>query len=237
MTSYDVIRNWDPLYCNWSYVLSCVVENVCSTSDLRLHFAPKARRGYELDPYADASFDTCPDTSRSRTGNIVMFCNCPILWTAVYQQFVVLSVAEAELAALCRTAKEVVWLRRILADLGFPQSGPTAIHCDNTAAITLASNNIATRPRTKHILRRFRFIKELIENKTVRCIKIAGKANPADFFTKVLSRRLFIKGRDQYLKWEGTQRRDRSLLNVKTAVCRIHDRNMFSDRYISCLSY
>ena len=93
-----------------------------------------------------------------------------------------------------------MWLRRVLADIGFPQSGPTTIYCDNNAAITLSANNIATRPKTKHILRRFNYVREQQDAGRVKAVKIAGLDNPADFFTKVLGKRLFLKGRERFLR-------------------------------------
>ena len=72
-------------------------DYVVTTGDLRLHFKPNQNcKGRELDPYVDASFDTCPDTSRSRSGMLVEFAGCPIVFNAKWQSFVALSSAEAE---------------------------------------------------------------------------------------------------------------------------------------------
>ena len=136
------------------------------------------------------SFDVCPDTSRSRNGALACFANCPVVWLSPYQKFVALSVAEAEFAAANLICKELVWLRRIIAEIGFKQEGPTPLFCDNNAAITLATNNITTRPKTKHILRQFNYIREQDEADIVAPTKIGGVDNPADFFTKVLGKRL-----------------------------------------------
>ena len=45
---------------------------------------------------------------------------------------------------------EIVWLRGLLAEIGFPQSNPTPLHADNTSAIQIATNPIY-HERTKHI--------------------------------------------------------------------------------------
>ena len=178
-----------------------VGEYLLGTQDMCLQLKPtKAVPGAELVAWADASFDTCPDSSRSRSGVYVTFAGCPIVWLSPWQRFVALSVAEAEFAALNRVAREVVWLRRILNDIGFPQQQPTPVYCDNNAAITLAGNNIATRPKTKHILRRFRYVREQQHLRHLKAVKVAGKENPADFFTKILGKRLFLKGRDLFLR-------------------------------------
>ena len=171
------------------------------TRDLRLQLKPQnVVPGAELDGHGDASFDIDPDTSRSRSGVLAEFANCPIIWIAVYQEFVAFSVAEAEFAALNRTCREIVWLRRVLSEIGFPQQHATAIYCDNSAAITLAEHNIATRPKTKHILRRFNYIREQQDAGRVKAVKVNGVDNPADFFTKVLDKCLFIKGRERFLR-------------------------------------
>jgi hypothetical protein len=174
-------------------------DYVVTTPDIKTHFKPKAVvHGKELTGFGDSTFDSCPDTSRSKTGILGEFANCPVVFRAIWQKFVALSSAEAELAAFLTISKEIVWLRRVLADIGFPQSGPTNVYCDNNAAIILASNNIATRPRTKHILRRFNWIRDQVRNQLIKPTRIAGIDNPADFYTKTLSKRLFLKGRDRH---------------------------------------
>ena len=65
---------------------------------------------------------------------------------------------------------------------------PSHSHC------TLEVNNIATRPETKHILRKFNYVREQQVNDVIKVVKIA---NPADFFTKILDNRLSIP----YRKW------------------------------------
>ena len=173
---------------------------IVGTIDLKIEFKPRnVRKGRELEGFADASFDTCPETSRSRSGIFVDFAGCPILWKAIYQPFVALSSAEAEYAAVNLVTKEVVWLRRILSDIGFTQQGPTNLYCDNNAAITLSDNHISTRPKTKHIRRRYHYIREQRDDDIVVLIKIDGTNHPADFFTKVLGKRLFIKWRNRFL--------------------------------------
>jgi len=157
-------------------------------------------RGREIETFVDASFNTCPDTSRSRSGVLLEFCKCPIIRNARYQKFVALSSTEAEYAASNDGTKETVWLRRVVSDIGFPQLGPTPIFCDNTAAIILANNAIATRVRTKHILRRLHYIREQTEQGIVKPVKIPGPENPTDFFTKVLGKRLFQKWRARFVR-------------------------------------
>ena len=54
-------------------------------------------------------------------------------------------------------ACEVVWLKRILKDLGVPMKDPTPLYCDNMSNIYLAWNPVF-HARTKHIEVHYHFI-------------------------------------------------------------------------------
>ena len=56
--------------------------------------------------------------------------------------------------------------------------------CDNQNSIHL-SNNQAHHEMTKHIDVRHHFIREIIDRKKVKLIKVVGDENDADMFTKV----------------------------------------------------
>ena len=45
---------------------------------------------------------------------------------------------------------EIVWLRGLLEELGFPQTTSTSFHANNTNAIQIATNHVF-HERTKHI--------------------------------------------------------------------------------------
>jgi hypothetical protein len=42
--------------------------------------------------------------------------------------------------SLTQAAKEALWLRKLLGDLGYQQSVATPFYCDNQSAITLSQN-------------------------------------------------------------------------------------------------
>ena len=89
-------------------------------------------------------------------------------------------------------------MRRILNDLGFTQQS-TKMFGDNSAALKLADNDMV-RPRTRHIRRRYHYIREQVTALQIIGVKIAGTENPADFLTKVLGKRLFDKQRAHYVR-------------------------------------
>jgi hypothetical protein len=76
------------------------------------------------------------------------------------------SAAEAELGALYLNAKETVYLRQILHEIGHPQP-PTPIQTDNTTASGVV-NNIVQPKRTKAMDMRYHWLRDREEGKQFR---------------------------------------------------------------------
>ena len=95
---------------------------------------------------------------------------------------VTLSFIDAEYVALTEAAKEALWLKGLMKELGYEQKVVT-INCDNQSAIYLCKNQVF-HERSKHIDVRLYFIRNLVESKSIAVNKIAGAYNPADMFTK-----------------------------------------------------
>jgi hypothetical protein len=72
-----------------------------------------------------------------------------------------LSPTEAEYKSFCATTCEVVWLRRILQDVGEEKKKAMIIKCDNQSSIKL-ENNLVYHSRTKHVDTQFHFVRENI---------------------------------------------------------------------------
>ena len=89
-------------------------------------------------------------------------------------------------------------MRRILKDLEFPQQSPTLIYEDNKSAITLAEN-FMFRPKTKHILRRYNYVRSQVDNGNISLKYIKGTEKSADYLTKIFSKRLFHLYRRHYV--------------------------------------
>jgi hypothetical protein len=111
-----------------------------------------------------------------------MFNGGPIQWKAKLQSTVAQSSSEAEYIAVSVASNEVIWLKRLLADVGRRQF-TTIIYEDNSSAINI-SNKPKDDKRTRHILIKYHLIKERVANKDIKLVKIDGKQNPADLFTK-----------------------------------------------------
>ena len=59
-------------------------------------------------------------------------------WNSKKQSVVAHSTVEAEYIATYVTAKQLIWLRKMLTDLDFDQRSPTKLFCDNTSAIAIS---------------------------------------------------------------------------------------------------
>ncbi len=75
--------------------------------------------------------------------------------------------------------------RKILVDLGHPQSSPTVIFCDNEVAIGLANRTVCPQ-MSKSLDMRFHWLRDRIDQGQFSVLFIPGKKKLADFFTKAL---------------------------------------------------
>ena len=139
----------------------------------------------------DAGFAGCLQTRRSQEGHVIFYNGGPISWSSRRQAFVTLSTCEAELASLVQTAKQMLFLNRILSSLSKPQHR-MIIYEDNTAAIKLSNQQTpGARSRTKHLDIRFRWVQEKIAAGLLRPLHIPTNYNIADLLTKALSPEVF----------------------------------------------
>ena len=92
---------------------------------------------------------------------------------------------EAEYMAATEAGKEIIWMKEFIGELGIRQD-EFQLHCDNQSAIHLAKN-VAYHSRTKHIQRRYHWLRERVEEKEFVVMKIHTDENGSDMLTKVLS--------------------------------------------------
>jgi hypothetical protein len=96
-----------------------------------------------------------------------------------------LSYTKEKYKALCAANCEVVWLRRLLQDVGKEQKKPTMIKCDNQSSINLAKNH-NFHPRTKHVDTQSHFVREKLQSNEIALMYCNTSENVVDIFTKPL---------------------------------------------------
>ena len=105
--------------------------------------------------------------------------------------------------AATSAGQEAVYLSNFLAELGYNDK-PVAVSTDNTGARAL-SYNPEHHDRTKHIARKHFYIRELVENGEVTVPYVNTHDNLADFFTKPLAWKQFVKLRDVIMNVPGSE--------------------------------
>ena len=105
-----------------------------------------------------------------------------ISWKSSLQSAVALSTTEAEFMAITEAVKESIWLKGLLEDFGFSH-GAVKIWCNSQSAICLSKNNVF-HERTKHVVRKFYFVRDIIESDEVDIHKIHTSQNLAEILTK-----------------------------------------------------
>jgi hypothetical protein len=194
------------------------VKRICryllKTKDKGIVFKPDKSKGLEC--YVDADWAGSwqhrsshdPLSARSRTGYVILYAGCPIIWASKMQTLVALSTTEAEYIALSSALREVIAVINLMNELknrGFHLSTATpTVICktfeDNQSCIEIATNH-RTRPRTKHLSVRLHHFRSHILNKTISIEHVSTKKQVADIFTKPLPRDQFRILRVPLMGW------------------------------------
>ena len=122
-----------------------------------------------------------------------------ISWRNIKQKCIADSTIEAEYVAACEAAKEAVWLKKFLMELGVVPTAqsPITLYCDNSGAVA-QSKEPRNHGRGKHVERKYHLTREIVQRGDVLVTKIATTDNLADPFT-ALSTKFF----DRYMDCNG----------------------------------
>lgn len=138
--------------------------------------------------YTDASFQTDRDDFRSQSGYIFTLNGGAVSWKSSKQSTIADSTCEAEYIAASEAAKEAVWIRNFISELGVVPSvaDPIELLCDSDGAIVQAKEP-RSHNKSKHVLRKFHLIREIVARGDVKVCEIDTDDNIADPLTKPLS--------------------------------------------------
>ncbi|CAL2227819.1 unnamed protein product [Prunus armeniaca] len=113
-----------------------------------------------------------------------------VTWRSKKQNVVSRSSAEVEYRGMAHGVCELLWIKRLLVELGFKPGKPMKLHCDNKSTIDIAHNPVQ-HDRTKHVEVDRHFIKEKIEKKIIRLPFIRSEDQLTDILTKAVCGRVF----------------------------------------------
>ena len=91
----------------------------------------KSATPIQLEGYTDVDWAGFKVDRRSTSGSAFSLGSGALSWSSKKQPIVPLSSAEAEYRGGAVAACEVVWLKRILKDLGVPIKDPIPLYCNN----------------------------------------------------------------------------------------------------------
>ncbi|CAI7911763.1 unnamed protein product [Closterium sp. NIES-54] len=138
-----------------------------------------------LTAFSDASYASEPEDMTSVGGFICCVGGGPTAWESKKQVDQALSTVESEYMALFCAVHEIVWQRRLLAELGEEQQGPTPLYCDSQGAIALAKNPVL-HGLTKHMRVKWHWTRSMVAAGEVELHYVKTTRQPADMMTKRL---------------------------------------------------
>jgi hypothetical protein len=170
---------------HWTLVQH-VFRYVKGTADFKL--ALGGQKGeLQLVGYSDADWGSNDAGRKSISGYCFKLGQGAISWSSRKQTSVALSSTEAEYMALTQAAKEAIWLKRLMSELGVNTDDAVLIRVDNQSCMALAKNP-EFHARTKHIDIQCHFIREKVANQEVALEFCPTREMVADVLTKALPR-------------------------------------------------
>ena len=145
-----------------------------------------------LTVFIDADWADNLVDCRSTTGFLVFLGNNLITWASKKQPTVSRSSTEAECKSLAVGTAEVAWICMLLRDLNIFLFSCLTIWCDNTSAISLASNPVF-HARTKHVEVDYHFVQERVVRGDLKVQFIPTVDQLANLLIKALPALRFIQ--------------------------------------------
>ena len=92
---------------------------------------------------------------------------------------------ESEYIAACAATQEALWIKTVLEEHNVKVQTPVLIGEDNMSTINF-SEHPGSHRRTKHILKKYHFVREQVTLKNIKLQNVPTENNIADIFTKPL---------------------------------------------------
>ena len=102
--------------------------------------------------YTDLDFQSDLDFRKSTSGCVFTLGDGAISWGSVKQSCIADSTMEAEYVAACEAAKEAIWLKKFLSNLGVVrmEQVPITLFCNNSGAVAQSKDPRNSKERKAH---------------------------------------------------------------------------------------
>ncbi|GJU35502.1 hypothetical protein Tco_1183856 [Tanacetum coccineum] len=139
-----------------------------------------------LHAFSDAVCAKCPKTRKYVPGFCLYICNNLVSWKSKKQATISRYSTEFEYRCLASTTYEIIWVVKILKDLGVDGLLPAHLYCDSSSTISIA-RNLIFHEKTTHFEIDLHLVREKVSDGVINVLKVASASNVADVFTKGLS--------------------------------------------------
>ncbi|XP_070660537.1 secreted RxLR effector protein 161-like [Malus domestica] len=147
------------------------LRHIQGTLDYGLEY--KKGQGAVLFGFCDSNQSGSEDDMRSVFGYAFTFGSGVFSWSSIKKHCVVFSNAKVEYISTTEATTQATLMRFVLEDFGEIQTMVTPLNYDNTLAIVIA--NHIFHQKTKHINRRYHFIKDALKNIVIDLVSIQPK--------------------------------------------------------------
>ncbi|EMD35853.1 hypothetical protein CERSUDRAFT_124463 [Gelatoporia subvermispora B] len=176
-----------------------ILQYLTGTRDYRLVLGGDDADTHTFDTlagYSDSDWARNIDDRRSVSGYVFKIGKATVAWSSKKQTTVAASSTEGGYMALSFAAKQGLWMRRLLTEMGCPhERAPTTIRGDNQGSIDL-TKDARHHARTKHIDVHHHFVRERVSDGTFVVEHQPSRQLVADILTKPLEREDFERLRD-----------------------------------------
>jgi hypothetical protein len=138
----------------------------------------------QLHCTVDASYLLHPD-SKGHTGYTIGFYNEGTFYNrSAKQSLVSTSSTHAEMRAIFTLVKDILYILCVCLELRIDLTMPAIIMEDNSAVITVTTDESAYMKKCKHFLMLINYVREQVDLGIIKIFKIPGTENMADVLTK-----------------------------------------------------
>lgn len=166
-----------------------IIEYLKGTPGHGVLFKPNGHLNIQI--YTDADWAGDKGDRRSTSGYFSLVGDNLVTWKSKKQKVVSLSSAEAEFRGIAKGIAEVLWIKKLLTEVGFPPKETTRVMCDNKAAIQISENPVQ-HDRTKHVEIDRHFIKEKLEAGIIELPFVKSQEQVADILTKPVDEKILL---------------------------------------------
>jgi len=103
-----------------------------------------------IEAYTNVDWAGNPNDRRSTSGYFTLVGGNLVTWRSKKQKVVALSTAEVEFRGIAKGITKVLWIKKLITEIGFPPQLPSQLKCDNKATISILEN-LVQHDITKHV--------------------------------------------------------------------------------------